>query len=91
MTDITPIGGNNTAIPGIYSRKPDGQTGSTTVRSQQDTVEVSAAAQLLAKLAALPDVRQELIDRVQSEIAAGTYETDEKLNLAVEALLEDLA
>lgn len=38
----------------------------------------------------LPEVRAELVDRVRAEIAAGTYETPEKLQRAVERMLEEL-
>jgi anti-sigma28 factor (negative regulator of flagellin synthesis) len=54
-----------------------------------DSVEFSRTAQLLSKLAELPDVRQGLIDRVKGEIAAGTYETPEKIEAAVNGLLGD--
>jgi flagellar biosynthesis anti-sigma factor FlgM len=55
-----------------------------------DRVDISDRARLLAQLAALPEVRQELVDRVRSEIAAGVYETDEKLDGAIMNLAEDL-
>ena len=38
-----------------------------------------------------PPIRLELVERVRREIAAGTYETTEKLELALERLLERLA
>ena len=59
------------------------------VRSS-DSVEFSKTAQLLSKLAELPDVRQELVDRVRSQIADGSYETDDKLDAALNGLIEDL-
>jgi hypothetical protein len=37
-----------------------------------------------------PEVRLDLVERVRREIAAGTYDTDEKLHLALERLLEQL-
>jgi len=47
-------------------------------------------AQWIAKARAVPEVRRELVQRVKAEIAAGNYETPEKLRLAVERLLEEL-
>jgi hypothetical protein len=35
-------------------------------------------------------VRQELVERVRQEIAAGTYETPEKLEIALARLLQGL-
>ena len=37
-----------------------------------------------------PDIRADLVRRVRREIAAGTYETPEKLAAALDRLLEEL-
>ena len=55
-----------------------------------DTVEISDVAKLAARISEIPEVRTELIETVKTELAAGTYETSEKLEIAVERLLEDL-
>ena len=55
-----------------------------------DTVEISAAARLAAKVQQIPEVRTELVERVKAEIAAGTYETPERLEIAVNRLMEEL-
>ncbi|MCC7387740.1 MAG: hypothetical protein IT431_03130 [Phycisphaerales bacterium] len=44
----------------------------------------------MSRLTSDEPVRQDLIDRVRSEIEAGTYETPEKLDGAAEGLLRDL-
>jgi negative regulator of flagellin synthesis FlgM len=56
----------------------------------QDELEISDAARLLAQVSEIPDVRQERVDRIRAEIAAGTYETEEKLQIAIERLLEEI-
>lgn len=50
----------------------------------EDQVEVSDMAFFLSKLRDLPEVRQELIDRVKAEIDAGAYETSEKIDWTIE-------
>jgi len=55
-----------------------------------DVVEISTAAQLAAKVHELPEVRTELVERVKSQIAAGTYETPQHVDVAVERLMEEL-
>ena len=55
-----------------------------------DVVEISSAASLAAKIEQIPDVRADLVARVKQEIAAGTYETPERIDAAIENLLEDL-
>ncbi len=47
-------------------------------------------ARLLAKLNDMPEVRRELVDRVRDEIDRGKYMTDEKLELAIDGLMDDL-
>lgn len=37
-----------------------------------------------------PDIRRDLVERVRQEIAAGTYETEDKLDKALARLLEEL-
>ncbi len=54
-----------------------------------DRVELSAHARLLDRLLQLPDVRTELVEAVRQAIRDGTYETPEKLEVAVARLLEE--
>ncbi|HOA53174.1 MAG TPA: flagellar biosynthesis anti-sigma factor FlgM [Thermogutta sp.] len=46
--------------------------------------------QLLDKVHDLPDIRADLVARIRAEIAAGTYETEEKLQVALERLLDEI-
>ena len=55
-----------------------------------DTVEISAVARLAAKVKELPEVRTELVQRVRTELAAGTYETNQRIDIAVNRLMEEL-
>jgi negative regulator of flagellin synthesis FlgM len=56
-----------------------------------DVVEISSsAASLVAKVKDIPEVRTELVQRVKAEIAAGTYETPERIELAVDRLMDEL-
>ena len=55
-----------------------------------DSVEISEMAKFLEKLSRLPDIRQDKVDAVRAELQRGTYETPEKLEQAINALIEDL-
>lgn len=55
-----------------------------------DVVEISTVAKLAAKIQELPEVRTELVERVKVEIAAGTYETPERLEITVDRLMDEL-
>lgn len=54
-----------------------------------DRVELSDVARYLDMLRQMPDVRQSLVDRVKSQIQSGTYETDEKIDAALENFARD--
>jgi negative regulator of flagellin synthesis FlgM len=56
-----------------------------------DSVDISAAAEAAARAAESGDVRQDLVNNIRSQIAAGTYETPAKLDAALERLLDELA
>lgn len=60
------------------------------VQRGEDQLELSEASRLLARLRGLPEIRQDLVDQVRAQIEAGTYETDEKLDVAIEAMLDDV-
>jgi len=55
-----------------------------------DVVEISTAAALAVKVREIPEIRADLVARVKKEIEASTYETPERIDVAVDKLMEDL-
>jgi negative regulator of flagellin synthesis FlgM len=55
-----------------------------------DTVEISIAGKLAAKINDASVIRTDLVDRVKGEIAAGTYETPERVDATVDRLMDEL-
>jgi negative regulator of flagellin synthesis FlgM len=55
-----------------------------------DQVDISPAAEAAMKAAEAGDLRADLVARVRSEIAAGTYETPDKVAVALENLLDEM-
>jgi negative regulator of flagellin synthesis FlgM len=55
-----------------------------------DRVELSEHARFLDVLQKLPEGRLDQVEAVREAIAEGTYDTDDKLNLAIARLLDDL-
>jgi negative regulator of flagellin synthesis FlgM len=92
MSDISPVQGFQAErLEPIADRHGPRPAGSAPRPERpSDRVELSDRARYLSKLAALPDVRSELVERVRREIAAGSYETDERLDGAVSHLLDEL-
>lgn len=56
----------------------------------QDELELSASSRTGAT-GNVSDIRTDKVDRIKAEIAAGTYETPEKLSVALDRLLDDFA
>lgn len=55
-----------------------------------DELQISDVARLVAEAQQLPDIRHERVQAIRAEIAAGTYETPEKLEIAISRLLDEL-
>ena len=55
-----------------------------------DQVDISAAAEAAMSAGEAGDFRADLVARVRSEIAAGTYETPQKLAMSMDALLDEM-
>lgn len=58
--------------------------------SASDQLQISEAAQLASQLAEIPAIRQDRVNDLRAAIADGTYETDEKLDAALERLLDEI-
>ena len=56
----------------------------------QDELEISDAGRLVDRIREMPEVRQDRIDQIRAKIAEGTYETDEKLEIALGRLLDEI-
>lgn len=55
-----------------------------------DQLDISPAAEAAASVAESGEIRQDLVARVRNEIAAGTYETAEKVDAALDRFLNEL-
>ena len=55
-----------------------------------DVLEISTIARLAAKIRDIPDVRTDLVNRVRVDIAAGTYETTQRIEITIDRLMEEL-
>jgi len=94
MSDIGPINSPSATpyIPADALRQNAGRAESAGARSTPDAdrVELSEHARLLSRALDLPEVRVDLVQSIRSELASGSYETPDKLDVAAESLLRDL-
>jgi negative regulator of flagellin synthesis FlgM len=56
-----------------------------------DELQLSPAAQMAGKLSEIPDIRWERVNQIKAAIADGTYMTDEKMGVALDRLLDEIA
>lgn len=92
MNDIAPIGQPRAASLNRRSNTSPAKVhpAATSSLREADSVELSSTAQLLSRLKNLPEVRNELIQRVKAQIADDTYLTPEKIDASIDNLAEDL-
>lgn len=58
--------------------------------SIQDELEISDAGRMVDRVREMPEIRQERVDQIRDQIAAGTYETDAKLEIALGRLMDEI-
>jgi negative regulator of flagellin synthesis FlgM len=91
MSDVDAIRGTaSTANLRAFANQPSRVTEQGTVTSTGDRVEISELAAFLSRLAELPDDRARKVVEIRQQIANGTYETSDKLDVAVERLAKEL-
>jgi negative regulator of flagellin synthesis FlgM len=67
-----------------------GQAASATAPAQADSLTISSAAEAAMKASESAGIRQDVVNRIRGEIAAGTYETPAKLDAALNRLLDQI-
>lgn len=78
------------ALQGPHALRPSVPASPGQAARGVDQVDISPAAEAAAAAAETSDIRADLVARVRSEIAQGTYETPAKLGMALDRLLDEL-
>ena len=60
------------------------------IAGKVDRVDISPAAQAASQAAEGRGVRQDLVNLIRGQIANGTYDTPEKMDIALERLLDQM-
>ena len=103
MSEISVIGNHAASVPQqvtpttapVEVAAPEVATGATACGNTEaptstDRVEISLHAQLLERVHQLPEVRQDMIDALQDEIANNAYLTADKLDIAVNRMIDEV-
>jgi negative regulator of flagellin synthesis FlgM len=56
----------------------------------RDHVEISPLGQMLDGIERLPEIRYEKVEEIRRQIASGSYETTEKMDIALDRLFDEL-
>ena len=90
--DVSNIGsvGPTQPMKQPVSNQPPAQVANSQPVQRTDEVNISPEAQMLNEMAGSQDMRAERLDQIKAAIADGTYETQEKLNIALDRLLNEI-
>ena len=77
-------------LKGPYSNRSNGAQPNARANATGDQFEISAAAEAAVQATETGDIRADLVNRVRNEIAAGTYDSPGKMEMAMERLFDDV-
>jgi anti-sigma28 factor (negative regulator of flagellin synthesis) len=55
-----------------------------------DQIDISPEAELVSRVGDLPEIRADRVAEIRAQIEAGIYETDEKMDVALGRLLDEI-
>jgi negative regulator of flagellin synthesis FlgM len=72
-------------------RTAPAQAASSPYSSGIDQLDISPQADFVAQARDLPEIREDRVASIREQIKSGTYETPEKLDMALNRLLDEIA
>jgi negative regulator of flagellin synthesis FlgM len=84
-------GAQSINAPHFNRTTPPASTGASSSVNTTDELQLSPAAQMAGKLSEIPDIRWDRVNSIRSAIADGTYMSDDKMNVALDRLLDEIA
>ncbi|HIF31565.1 MAG: flagellar biosynthesis anti-sigma factor FlgM [Pirellulaceae bacterium] len=79
------------AINAPHRVRPAETAEKTTSSTGVDQLDISPEADLVSRVRETPEIRADRVAEIRKEIAAGVYETDEKLDVALDRLLDEIS
>ncbi len=97
MSDASPISQPSAASVTRLNGKPH-HTNAPAARAEingalrpSDELELSNRAVLLSRLRELPAIRADLVQRIKGEIDSGAYNTSDKIDSAIDSLVQEIS
>lgn len=81
-------GPHSVNAPHFTQRAPESQA--TSASGAVDRVDISPAAEAASRAAESGGVRNDLVNLIRGQIANGTYDTPEKMDIALERMLDQM-
>ena len=78
------------AINPPHRTTPSPQQPSINTVGGADELDISHEAELVSRVKELPDIRTDLVADIRAQIESGTYETEEKMDIALGRLLDEI-
>jgi negative regulator of flagellin synthesis FlgM len=63
---------------------------SSTTNREVDQLDISQEADLVSRVHDAPDIRADRVAEIRAQIESGVYETDDKLDIALNRLLDEI-
>ena len=79
------------SISGPHNARVSQPQASSYTSAPADELSISDAASFVDQARNLPEMRMDRVQQLRSAIADGTYATDQKLNMALDRLLNEIA
>lgn len=91
--DVNSVGSVPRSVPLSPTRTPPAKDGlpASSLTSPQDEVEISLVARMFDELSQSSQVRTERLAQIKAQIEAGTYDTPEKLEMALQRMLAEIS
>ncbi len=90
MNNINPMNSYRPITPIANNPAQKSSAGTTkTPLSRADKVEISENAMYLSRMQQMPEVRQEKVEAIRTQINNGTYDLDSKLDVVADRLTEE--
>jgi hypothetical protein len=77
-------------VGGPHAQRPAAAPPRAEPLDQRDELQISTEGNFVAQARDLPEVRLERVQSLRAEIASGKYETAEKLDAALDRLLDEI-
>lgn len=84
-----PLHGPHAVNPAHLQRTQAAQ-GAASAGMPQDQLEISSVGRMLEQIHDLPEIRHEKVAALRKAIAAGTYDTPDRMSLALDRLLGEI-